>query len=567
MIEFTSVIFDITDKKESEDKFSTLVEMSPDIVAVTTNYNMLYINNAGSKIIGADNPHDLIGKTVTPFFSKENYQKIRQEFSYANSIGKQNIEIETQILSLNNRLIDLDINCMPILFEGKEAVLVVGRDITERKKADNMIKNLAFYDTLTTLPNRNKCLHYLNERLLLDNVKTMHVLFLDLDHFKRINDTKGHSVGDSILKIAAERLQAAVKQADFVARLGGDEFLVILENKPKLEVLETIHHIMNNFSHPLIIKKEEFFVTPSIGISMYPTDGTDQETLIKNADAAMYLAKELGKNNFQFYSSALQVRSTRKMELEMALRKAIKNNELILYYQPQIVMQTGEIHGVEALLRWNHPMYGNIAPIEFIPLAEETNLILSIGDWVIIEAFSQLDKWHKKGITNLKMSINISVRQFQCNEFIQRLKDQLEKYSLNPSLIELEITESIMQNIDSTISILNEVKKIGFKISIDDFGTGYSSLSYLKYLPIDTLKIDKSFIDDIEHPVHKGSLVKAIIDMGHNMNFTVIAEGIENYSHVEFLQRHHCYLGQGYYYSKPLPLDKLETFIKNVGKK
>lgn len=308
------------------------------------------------------------------------------------------------------------------------------------------------------------------------------------------------------------------------------------------------------------MKQDEFFVTPSIGISMFPSDGKDQESLIKNADTAMYVAKDHGKNNFQFYSASIAEKGARKMELEMALRKAILNKELELYYQPQINIHTGSIFGVEALLRWKHPVYGYLSPDEFIPIAEESNLILTIGEWVITEAFAQKKKWEREGKKDLKLAINISARQFQYIDFISFLQKEIVRLETDPKKIELEITESIMQNIELAQIELANIKKLGFQISIDDFGKGYSSLSYLKSLPIDTIKIDKTFIDDISHPIHKGSLAKVIIDMGHNMNFLVIAEGVETKKQIDFLINHQCDIVQGYYFSKPLTSSELEKF-------
>lgn len=558
MIEFTSIFFDITESKENEDRFSTLVEMSPDIIAVVSNYEMLYINYAGSKLIGACNPLDLVGNTVYELLSTEDYEKIDQVFSVN---GAKNLRVEVQVRTLQKKTIDVELSCMPILFAGRHAVLVVGRDITERKKSDNLIKHLAYNDTLTDLPNRNSCLVYLHDRLHSPIVESLYVLFLDLDQFKRINDTRGHSTGDIILKKVAYRLKSALEEGDFVARLGGDEFVIILENADLQEVKSKANNILDAFTQPLIIKMEEFFVTPSIGISHFPSDGRDQETLIKNADAAMYLAKDNGKNNYQFYSHTLEESSTRKMVLEMALRKAIKLNELSLFYQPQYNIITGEIFGVEALLRWRHPKFGFISPAEFIPIAEETNLIIPIGDWVIKEASSQMMEWNKQGLNDIKMSINISARQFHCQDFAELIGDFVQEYGLNTKMFELEITESTLQNIDLSLNILHKLKGLGFNISIDDFGKGYSSLSYLKHLPIDTIKIDKSFVDDITDPIHKGSLVKAIIDMGHNMNFSVIAEGIEDQEQLEFLKKNNCVLGQGFYYSKPLAKHEIEKML------
>ncbi|MED4040624.1 EAL domain-containing protein [Niallia taxi] len=556
--EFTSVFFDITESKENEDRFSTLVEMSPDIIAVVSNYELLYINYAGSKLIGAVSPAELVGNTVYDLLSREDYEKIDSEFSIN---GAKNLRVEVQVKTLQQKIIDVELSCMPIMFAGRHAVLVVGRDITERKKSDNLIKQLAYHDTLTELPNRYSCMVHLHERLHSPAVDSLYVLFLDLDQFKRINDTRGHSTGDIILKKVANTLSLSLKNKDFVARLGGDEFVIILENANLQEVKQKANSILEAFNQPLIIKTEEFFVTPSIGISNYPADGKDQETLIKNADAAMYLAKENGKNNYQFYSHALEESGARKMMLEMELRKAIKKQELSLYYQPQFNILTGEIFGVEALLRWNHPKFGFVSPAEFIPIAEETNLIVPIGDWVIKQAAQQMRAWNKQGINNIKMSINISARQFHCSDFAEIIGEHVDKYGLNTKMIELEITESTLQNMDLSLEILHKLKAYGFNISIDDFGKGYSSLSYLKHLPIDTIKIDKTFVDDITDPVHKGSLVKAIIDMGHNMNFSVIAEGIEQKEQLEFLKQNNCVLGQGFYYSKPLPKEDIEKML------
>ncbi|MCM3362212.1 sensor domain-containing protein [Niallia sp. MER TA 168] len=558
MKEFTSVLIDITDNKENEDKFTKLVDMSPDIIAVVMDYKLHYINKAGIKIFESDHS-PLVGLSVNDLFPEETFHYIVQEFNKGIEQKRQVIEMEIDFMKGNGEKLLLEIHCMRILFGGQDAVLILGRDITSRKQTELKIKQLAFTDVLTELPNRNSCISFLNDRLLnCDEVQTMSVLFLDLDQFKRINDTKGHGTGDIILKKVAHRLKSAIKENDFVARLGGDEFLILLENKTKWETSEVAKKIISQFSVPFIVKQDEFFVTPSIGISMFPEDGKEQESLIKNADAAMYVAKDYGKNNYQFYSSSNAEKGARKMELEMALQKAIANNELELYYQPQINNTTGNIYGVEALLRWKHPAYGYLSPDEFIPIAEETNLMLSIGEWVLTHAFMQKKKWDLAGKKDIKLAINISARQFQYSDFFPFLQKEVKRLQINTAKIELEITESIMQNIEKATIELNSIKRLGFQISIDDFGKGYSSLSYLRSLPIDTIKIDKSFIDDISHPKHKGSLAKVIIDMGHNMNFIVIAEGVETKEQVDFLQKHECEIVQGYYYSKPLTSDELE---------
>ncbi|HLO12524.1 MAG TPA: GGDEF domain-containing phosphodiesterase, partial [Pseudoneobacillus sp.] len=313
------------------------------------------------------------------------------------------------------------------------------------------------------------------------------------------------------------------------------------------------------------LNNQDFYVTPSIGISLYPLDGEDEETLIKLADIAMYVAKEQGKNNFQFYSSQLNGLSSRKMDLENGLRKAIEQNQFQLYYQPQFELATGKIVGIEALIRWQHPEHGLISPIEFISLAEETGLIVPMGKWILETACRQNKEWQDAGFAAVPIAVNISVRQLQDDNFVEVVTKTLSQIGLDPKYIELEITESIMQNIEKSTVILNELKKHGVKISIDDFGTGYSSLSYLNHLPIDNIKIDKSFVDDIIKHSNQGAIVKTIIDMGHNLNFNVIAEGIETEEQVRFLKEHRCKVGQGYFYSRPLPPESIKEMLIKTG--
>ncbi|MGA9227377.1 MAG: EAL domain-containing protein, partial [Mesobacillus sp.] len=388
------------------------------------------------------------------------------------------------------------------------------------------------------------------------------VLFLDLDRFKIINDTKGHRVGDLLLKVVASRLKNAVQDKGLVSRQGGDEFIILLKGLNKAQVIEVAERILGEFSEGIDVENQEFFVTPSIGISMAPGDGQDEETLIKHADTAMYLAKERGKNNFQFYTNQLHGLSSRKMELENGLRKALEQDQLMLHYQPQVNLETGKIIGVEALVRWQHPENGIISPGEFIPLAEETGLIVPLGKWVLQKASAQNKEWHDKGFSSIPISVNISVRQLQEDRFIDTVKQILDQTGLDPSYLDLEITESIMQNSENTAMILNQLKDLGVTLAIDDFGTGYSSLSLLKHLPIDKIKIDKSFVDDIIHHANQGAMVKTIIDMGHNLQFDVIAEGVEEQEQVAFLLRNGCMIGQGYHFSRPLPPDAMEDLLK-----
>lgn len=563
LIDFNSVLFDITDRKESQDLYHNLVEMSPDIVAVVYQGKIEYINNAGCKLLGSEHPEEIIGQPVTEYIPLHLSKLIKDRTFASGKPDYDRLSFEFQVSRLDGKSIDVEMAARPILYDGRFAIQVVGKDITQRKKAEQTIKFMAYYDTLTGLPNRNQFRDHLNEVLLQQKNEMHAILFLDLDRFKIINDTKGHSVGDIILQKVAGRLENAVQSDGLVSRQGGDEFTILLEDIDTEKVSQVGKRILQEFVTPFEVNHDEFFVTPSIGISIYPTDGTDEETLIKNADTAMYDAKDRGKNNFQFYSKNLYGISTRKMEMENRLRKALEQNQLMLHYQPQLDLVTGKIVGVEALIRWEHPEYGFIPPSEFIPLSEETGLIVPLGKWILQEACKRRKAWLDAGYAEFPIAVNVSVRQFQDEQILEFIEDMLTEIGLDAKYLELEITESLMQNLDNSTNILNQLKELGVLLSVDDFGTGYSSLSYLKHLPIDKIKIDKSFVDDILYHSNQGMMVKTIIDMGLNLKFTVIAEGIESEEQVKFLTENACRIGQGYYYSKPLSAEELEEFLFN----
>jgi len=557
--DFTSVLFDVTEQKEREERYRGLVEMSPDIIAVIRDWKFVFVNKAGIELFDTS---DILGRHVFEFVSSESVNRIKDIVQEMDDKDIEKNHFECQLVLPNDGVVDAEVSLMKILYEGRAAKLVVGRDITERKKAEQVIHKMAYYDSVTNLPNRNMFKEHVNNSLAKNEPnQELAILFLDLDRFKVINDTKGHSTGDLLLKDVAGRLRNVVKSDGLVSRQGGDEFLILLEGKGKEEIEAIAQRIIDVFSRPFFIGSEEVFVTTSIGISLYPYDGEDQETLIKNADTAMYLAKERGKNNFQYYNASLNTQSTRKMELEVGLRKALETNQFRMVYQPQYELVTGKIIGVEGLIRWEHPKLGPISPVEFIPLAEETGLIVPIGKWILRQVCLDHTNWKQNGIGQVKMAVNISVRQMQDQGFVKIVKQVIDEYQVSPDMIELEITESIMQNINHSIVILKELKELGVKIAIDDFGKGYSSLSYLKNLPIDKIKVDKSFVDDIVDPNHNGLIAKAIIDIGHIMKFTVIAEGIEDETQVAFLLKNNCKLGQGYYFSKPLPEEDVRRLL------
>ncbi|RSD26633.1 sensor domain-containing protein [Mesobacillus subterraneus] len=562
-VDFTSVLFDITDRQESEGRYRSLVEMSPDLIAVYSRGKLDYINEAGCRLFKVDNPAELIRQPISRLIPPDVLAHIKNRELTIDENFEEKLWFEFKATQMDGTKIDVEMSAMPILYEGRMAEQIVGRDLTQRKKAEKTIKYMAYYDVLTGLPNRNMVRKHLKASLK-NEEEQLAVLFLDLDRFKIINDTKGHRVGDLLLKVVAGRLKNAVQERGLVSRQGGDEFIIVLKGMTKELVIEVAEKVLQEFAEAIEVEGQEFFVTPSIGISMAPADGKDEETLIKHADTAMYLAKERGKNNYQFYTNQLHGLSSRKMELENGLRKALEQDQLLLHYQPQVHLESGEIIGVEALVRWQHHEKGVISPGEFIPLAEETGLIVPIGKWVLERAAAQNKAWQDKGLRHIPVSVNLSVRQLQEDRFIDMLKKILDDTQLAPSFLDLEITESVMQNSEKTARILDQLKELGVTLAIDDFGTGYSSLSLLKHLPIDKIKIDKSFVDDIIHHANQGAMVKTIIDMGHNLQFSVIAEGVEEQEQVEFLMENGCQVGQGYHFSKPLPPEEMEELlIKN----
>ncbi|MFC3772985.1 EAL domain-containing protein [Paenibacillus sp. GCM10012303] len=440
------------------------------------------------------------------------------------------------------------------------------RAVVEREKAERKIRHMAYHDALTDLPNRLLFHERLNEAFHRSE-KTgtiLAVLFIDLDRIKVINDTLGHHIGDELLKYWADKLKANKRPQDTVARFGGDEFIVLLTDITSInEVLTFASFIPQLFSEPFTYGEHDLYVTSSIGISVYPSDGTDADTLIKNADTAMYRAKEKGGNTFQLYRSEMNIRSLERLNMEIDLRRAMERSEITVYYQPIVDLGSGRIYGMEALVRWKHPIRGMISPAEFIPLAEETGLIVPIGNWVLKEACRQNGEWIAQGLPPLVVAVNISVNQFQQPGFIQLIKGTLETTGLDPKLLCLEITENVaMKNVNYIVETIDKLRELGVRISIDDFGTGYSSLSYLKRFRVHTLKIDQSFIQELTTDEENAAIVTALIAMSHKMNIKALAEGVETKAQLEFLRRYGCDEIQGYLFSTPLPVSDFEHLIR-----
>ena len=449
--------------------------------------------------------------------------------------------------------------------------LIVLNDISQRKDDEELLRYRATHDMLTDLPNKTLLLDRLNQAIVTANRQNtkVSVIFIDLDNFKYINDALGHSIGDQLLKVVAKRFKALLRASDTLARFGGDEFVIVVTDQEDVHnsIRGLLERILASIAEPYVVQKHKLNITCSIGFSTFPESGKDVETLLKNADNAMYQAKEKGKNNYQFFNTLMNTQIRRRFEVESDLRSALLNEEFFLEYQPKLDIKNNHIMGYEALVRWRHPKLGVIPPLEFISIAEETGLIIPIGDWVLRKACKQNKEWQDAGMPPLRVSVNLSARQCKESGLFNKIKKILEETGLDPQYLELELTESTaMSNPVEFIKMLEQFREYGIKTSIDDFGTGYSSLNYLRQFPVGCLKIDKSFIDEITKKDGDLSIVKAIVSLGHSLNMDVIAEGVETKQQLKHLMANDCDEIQGYYLSRPLSAENMVDFIKNYPK-
>lgn len=567
-IKSIGIIHDITKRKNAENELilaSTVFEKMNDGVLITDDkQRIIAINSSYSKISGYSFD-EVKGKTPNTFssgwhdanFYKDLWEKLNKEAQWSGEIidRRKNGELYTAELNI-------------IALYNKDAKLTnyisIVNDISEKKQKDSLIHNLAYFDALTELPNRVLLQERVTSKIpaLKRNSKKIALLFIDMDNFKNINDTFGHFTGDKFLIEVAKSIKSIIRQEDTLARLGGDEFTIILEEVESIsDASHVAQKIIDRFKEPVIINSKEFYTGASIGISIYPEDGENYEELVKAADTAMYHVKESGKNGYQFYTQSMNDKITKKTLIENDLRSAINKGEFFLEYQPKVNIDTKRVYGMEALVRWNHPEIGLIRPDVFIGISEETGQILQLGLWVAKQAIHDTKMLHNEGIM-LVVSINVSNKQLNDDSFIDDMCLIADEAGLDKSYIELEITESqIMKDVNKSLSILNALYEKGFKLSVDDFGTGYSSLSYLKKLPAKTIKIDRSFVLDIDKDEDDRSIIAAIVAMAKSLGKDVIAEGSETKEQVCALKLLECNQIQGYYFSKPIKIDKLREFI------
>lgn len=563
------MVHDITRRKNAENELvlaSAVFEKMNDGVLITDAFQrIITINSAYSEISGY-NIEEIRGKTPNTFssgwhdelFYQNLWNELNQEWHWRGEIADRRKKGELYTAELNI-----------IALHDKEGKLTnyisIVNDISEKKKKESLIHNLAYFDVLTNLPNRVLFQEHVINKIpaLQRNSKKMALFFIDMDNFKNINDAFGHFTGDKFLIEVAKSIKATLRDEDTLARLGGDEFTVMLGDAESVsEIAFVAKKIIERFQAPVIIEDREFYTGASIGISIYPDDGTTYEELVKAADTAMYHVKESGKNSYQFYTQSMNEKITERSLIENDLRSAINKNELFLEYQPKVNLKTKKVYGMEALIRWNHPDIGLIRPDKFIGISEETGQIAQIGLWVAKQAISDTKALYDEG-KRLVVSINVSSKQLSDDSFINDICAIADNIGLDKGYIELEITEShVMKDVNKALSILNALSEKGFKLSIDDFGTGYSSLSYLKKLPAKTIKIDRSFVLDIDKDEDDRSIVAAIIAMARSLGKDVIAEGSETKEHIDTLKSLHCYQIQGYYFSKPLRIEKFREFIK-----
>jgi diguanylate cyclase (GGDEF)-like protein/PAS domain S-box-containing protein len=551
--------------RESEERYHRLVELSPDAILVHADGNIVFVNSAGVRLLGASAPEALIGRPVMDFVHAAYRQSVRRRIYQTLQEDMEVPFAEEKLIRLDGMEIDVEVAAVPFTFKDKPAVQVVARDISARKQVEKKLLHDAFHDALTGLPNRALFKEHL--KLAVERARSRNstylfaVLFLDLDRFKNVNDSLGHAVGDELLIGIAGRLQNHVRPVDRVARLGGDEFAILLDGiDAPSDATRVAERLQRELQVPFTINGHDVFPSASIGIAMSSTGYDDPDNVVRDADTAMYRAKALGKARYEIFDLEMHARAVTLLQLETDLRRGVERQEFCVHYQPIVALDTGQISGFEALVRWQHPERGLVTPTEFIQVAEETGLIIPLGRWVLWEACRQMRDWQDRfpGFESLTMSVNYSGKQFMEPDVIEEIKKVLHETGLDPNRLQLEITESaVIENTRTVTNLILELRKLGIRLSMDDFGTGYSSLSYLHRFPIHTLKIDRSFISR-QGNAGDHEIVRTIIMLARNMGMNVVAEGVETGAQLAYLQELDCEYAQGFLFSYPLDAAAVE---------
>lgn len=551
--------------QESEQRFKSLFEHHPDGIVVRDMSGELISCNKAMELMTGFSIEELRQVSMQTLISPEDVEHVLACF-YAAAKGKPS-KFHTRMIRQNGSIIEVEAAFLPLVIDGEiKGVQGITRDVTQSRTYERRIEHLATHDVLTELPNRHLLINRMQHAV--DHCRRNHnqagILFLDLNRFKQVNDSLGHDIGDLLLKEVAIRLKKVVRDTDTVARLGGDEFVIVLNDLSSIETMASVADtVLDCIAAPINLAGHDISISTSIGGSVFPKDGHDVATLLKHADLAMYQAKELGSGSFRFFDPDMNIKILERLLTESALQRALEKDEFVIYYQPRVCVLRKAIIGVEALVRWNHPEKGLIAPADFIPLAEEIGIIGAIGEWVLRTACAQNRAWQDAGFPFIKMAVNLSSQQLRTASIEQTVQSALLDSGLDAQYLELEITETgLMQNVELSIETLHGIRSMGVSISIDDFGTGYSSLSHIKRLPVNTLKIDKSFICDIVTDHNDAAIVCATIAMAQHMDLKIVAEGVTSTEQMRFLSKHHCNEMQGYLFSRPLPYSELETLLK-----
>ncbi|ARU61104.1 hypothetical protein CBW65_08525 [Tumebacillus avium] len=546
---------------ESEDRFRKLSNATFEGIVLTDQGQIVEINQTLCTMFGYECEREMTGMSAFLLAASESRDLLIENlYSLSNSM----LEIVAQRKDGTKFSAELvGTSCM---YQGREVRVTAIRDISERKRTQEIINHMALHDTLTGLPNRALFTQHLHEVLEQAKVsgQQLAVFFLDLDRFKIINDTLGHARGDKLLKAVATRLSRFAGEKGVVARMSGDEFVMLISDFADAAEIEAVaEKVLEKLEQPYKIHDYELHATASIGVALFPQDGDDPQMLIKNAETALFRIKDKGSNTYSLYAPAMNMKGIERLQLENGLRHALERDEFVLYYQPRINIETGQIIGMEALLRWKHPELGLVPPGAFIPIAEETGLIVPIGDWVLRTALRQNKAWQDAGYPHMTVAVNLSPRQFMRQGLVETVAREVRETGLHPSDLELEITESMtMHDVDYTIGLLEEMSKMGVQISIDDFGTGYSSLSYLKHFPISTLKIDQSFVRGLVGDPYHAAIVTTVIHLAQNLRLKVVAEGVETEEQFRYLRDHRCDELQGFLFSRPVPAEEFEELLR-----